>query len=48
MEKWNTGTILHYLAGAEPLAAKCLKKTENVTHPMEKWDPTKGEVYDPP
>ena len=48
LEKWNTGTILHYLAGAEPLAKSCLEQEGNVARPMKKWDRTKGEVYDPP
>ena len=48
ISKWNTGMILHYLAGAEPLAEKCLEHEKNATRSMKKWDPTKGEVYDPP
>ena len=48
IEKWNTGLILHYLAGAEVLADKCLENEKNVTRKLKKWDRTKGEVFDPP
>ena len=48
IQKWKTGMIVHYLNGAEPLADKCLEFEKNVARPMNKWDRTTGEVYDPP
>ena len=48
LSKWNTGTILHYLAGAEPLAEKLSTEGNDGVRPMKKWDRTKGKVYDPP